>query len=141
MFRRSLSLLRGKLEIGDFSTVTKKFTLEEVKSWLNVADDNNSIHLEGNNPILPGMMTSSLFSGIMGTDLPGEGSIYLSQSIKFRSPAYLNDTLVATVRVTKLKPGSKIIIMDTTIHNTETNKLIADGEAIGLNKNEKLWTD
>eukprot|EP01063_Lacrimia_lanifica_P015576 TRINITY_DN22282_c0_g1_i1.p4 TRINITY_DN22282_c0_g1~~TRINITY_DN22282_c0_g1_i1.p4 ORF type:complete len:153 (+),score=55.05 TRINITY_DN22282_c0_g1_i1:34-492(+) len=141
MLRRAAVLQRGPLAVGDIAFGRpKQFTQDEVQRFLALAQDENYLH--GANPhapaILPGALTAALISGVMGTDLPGPGSLYLSQDYKFRKPAYTSDTLTACVEVTALSKGRRVIKMKTSVMNA-FGEVVVDGEAMGINKAPELW--
>jgi len=77
------------------------------------------------------MLTAGLISAILGTKLPGEGSIYLGQTINFRAPVYLNDTITATVTIIKLHERKPIVTLETVCRNQD-DVVVLDGEAVLL---------
>ena len=81
-------------------------------------------------PIIHGALTSSLFSGLLGQSLPGRGSIYLSQSTKFKAPAYVNTPLTASVEIVQLRADKGIVILKTECVNADTQALLITGEAV-----------
>eukprot|EP00659_Diplonema_papillatum_P019419 gene19419-29921_t len=111
MFRRSLCL-RRPLAVGDRATGPERvFGKADLEAFLAVAGDTNTVHrtgdetVEGGAVLLPGMMVASLISGVMGSQLPGPGSLYLSQKLNFRRPAQVGEALRAEVNVTALSPS------------------------------------
>ncbi|MDW8346099.1 MAG: MaoC family dehydratase [Bacteroidia bacterium] len=125
-----------RFSVGQKATYTKTFTPEDVKQFSEVSGDDNPIHLDpeyaATTPfkknIVHGALTSSLFSTILGTIFPGEGTIYISQCTKFIKPVYVNDTITAEVEVTKIEGSKKILVLATRCYN-QNNELVADGEA------------
>ena len=79
------------------------------------------------------MLTSGLISAVLGTKLPGEGSIYLSQTLKFISPVKIGDTITAKAEIIDINPEKKIITIKTTCINQNKN-IVIDGEAKVLKK-------
>jgi 3-hydroxybutyryl-CoA dehydratase len=77
--------------------------------------------------IAHGMLSAGLISAVLGTRLPGEGSIYLSQNLKFRAPVKIGDTVTATVEITALDPVKKRVTLSTTC--TVAGKPVIEGEA------------
>ena len=116
----------------------KRFTKSEMGAFLAMAGDANTVHSADHDPVLPGMMVGALISGVMGTTLPGPGSVYMSQSLKFRKEARLSGTYTAVVEVTKLSPSRHVLEMATSVVN-EKGEVILDGEALGKNDNPLLW--
>ena len=77
--------------------------------------------------IAHGMMSASYFSALFGTKIPGEGCVYVAQSLQFKRPVYLGDTVVATVTVTKVDLDKRRVFFRTTCK--VKNKIVIDGEA------------
>ncbi len=77
------------------------------------------------------MLTAGLISAVLGTELPGEGSIYLSQNINFRAPVFIGDTITATVTVIKIREGKPIVTLETVCKNQD-DLIVLEGEAVLL---------
>ncbi|KAJ9450351.1 3-hydroxybutyryl-CoA dehydratase [Diplonema papillatum] len=144
MFRRSLCL-RRPLAVGDRATGPERvFGKADLEAFLAVAGDTNTVHrtgdetVEGGAVLLPGMMVASLISGVMGSQLPGPGSLYLSQKLNFRRPAQVGEALRAEVNVTALSPSRCCIRMETKVLDS-ADRVVVDGEALGMNKTPRLW--
>lgn len=96
-----------ELTIGESATLSKTFTESEVRAFAEVSTDTNPVHLDEayaastqfGTRIVHGMLTASLFSALLGNQLPGPGTVYLGQSLRFRRPVKLGDTVDATVTV------------------------------------------
>lgn len=84
-----------------------------------------------------GMWVGSLFSALLGMHLPGFGTIYLSQTIKFKHPVMLGDNVTASVTVTHKDQEKKHITLKTLCQNTKKD-IIAEGEAIVLAPTESF---
>ena len=78
--------------------------------------------------IAHGMLTASLFSAVLGTKMPGPGCIYMSQSIRFRSPVRPGDVVVATVTVSGIDNEKQRVAFDCSCTLGET--VVAEGEAL-----------
>eukprot|EP01059_Diplonema_ambulator_P006125 TRINITY_DN1589_c0_g1_i2.p1 TRINITY_DN1589_c0_g1~~TRINITY_DN1589_c0_g1_i2.p1 ORF type:complete len:156 (+),score=31.98 TRINITY_DN1589_c0_g1_i2:51-470(+) len=136
---RATRCLPKALAIGDTAlSPPKQFTLSETTAFLKTIGDANHIHTDIEKGIVPGMLSASLISGVMGTQLPGPGSVYLSQTMKFRAPAKFSDVLTAQVTVTQLSKSRRTIRMDTVVRNSD-GKVVVEGEALGMNDNPSLW--
>ena len=91
-------------------SVSKVITSEDVRKFSELSGDTNPIHLDKKyaketrykKNIAHGLMCASYFSGIFGTKLPGLGSIYVSQSLKFRRPVYIGDKVDVIVNITEI---------------------------------------
>lgn len=113
----------------------KKILEEDVIQFATVTEDNNPIHLDEEFAkrsifkarVSHGMLTASFFSTIFGTKFPGNGCIYLEQSLRFTNPVFLNDKVVATVTLTEIEPKSQILTFDTKCHVMD--KLVVTGSA------------
>lgn len=78
-----------------------------------------------------GMLSASLISAVLGTQLPGAGTIYLGQDIKFVAPVYLGDTVCANVEVVELNIEKNIYKLTTVCTNQE-GKVVIQGSAITM---------
>ncbi len=127
------------LQIGNSASLTKTFTDEDVRKFAEISGDNNPVHLDDDyaaqtqfkKRIAHGMLTAGLISAVLGTKLPGEGSIYLGQTINFRAPVYLGDTITATVTIIKMHERKPIVTLETVCKNQD-DVVVLDGEAVLL---------
>ena len=78
--------------------------------------------------IAHGMLTAGLISAVLGTKLPGEGTIYLEQNLKFKQPVYLGDTITATCEIIDIIKEKRKVILSTICINQD-EKIILTGEA------------
>ena len=76
-----------------------------------------------------GMLTAGLISAVLGTRLPGEGSIYMSQSLRFMRPVRIGDTITARIEVIELLPDKQRVRLATSCRNQNQEKVL-DGEAL-----------
>jgi 3-hydroxybutyryl-CoA dehydratase len=127
------------LEIGMKATRTKTISAEDVEAFARISGDNNPVHLDDQyaattrfgRRIAHGILTASLISALLANDLPGPGTIYLSQSLTFKAPVYLGETITATAELTAYRPERRIATFKTTCHNQD-GKLVLEGEAVVL---------
>jgi len=99
-----------QLYVGMTESVSKVITSEDVRKFSELSGDTNPIHLDKKyaketrykKNIAHGLMCASYFSGIFGTKLPGLGSIYVSQSLKFKRPIYIGDKVDVIVNITEI---------------------------------------
>ena len=127
------------LKIGDSASLTKTFSDEDVRSFAEISGDKNPVHLDDEyaavtqfkKRLVHGILTAGLISAVLGTELPGPGSIYLSQSINFRAPVYIGDTITATVTVVKIREGKPIVTLETICKNQD-DVAVLEGEAVLL---------
>jgi enoyl-CoA hydratase len=127
------------LQVGAKATRTRLFSADDVKNFAQVSDDHNPIHLDETyaattafgKPLVHGMLTASLISATIANDLPGQGTIYLSQTLQFKSPVFINDTITAIVEVTHFREDKRIATLSTTCLNQD-EVVVLTGEAVVL---------
>ncbi|NNK33951.1 MAG: MaoC family dehydratase, partial [Xanthomonadales bacterium] len=79
--------------------------------------------------VVHGMLVASLFSGLLGVEMPGEGTIYLGQTLSFKAPVFIGDRIRASVEVTELREEKSIAKLRTYATNQDGVTVI-DGEAV-----------
>lgn len=125
-----------ELQLGESAFSRKTITEADVLAFADVSDDHNPVHLDEEfakttmfkGRIVHGMLVGSLFSSILGTKLPGNGSIYLAQELKFVKPVRLGDTITATVTIIEIIPERNRIKLETTARN-QNDELVITGIA------------
>ncbi len=123
------------LRIGQTATIGKTITEADILMFSAVSMDTNPLHLDAEaakasvfgERIAHGMLSASLISALLGTRLPGPGSIYMRQSLRFAGPVKIGDTVQATVEVTALNPDKKRATLKTTC--TVGGEPVIEGEA------------
>jgi len=124
------------LKVGDKATLSKTITDADVVLFAGLSGDFNPVHLDEEfakeglfeKRIAHGMLGAGLISAVIGTDLPGVNSIYLSQELKFVAPVFIGDTLTAEVEIVKKRDDKKLITLKTTVRNQRRENVI-EGEA------------
>ncbi|MCC7449018.1 MAG: MaoC family dehydratase [Anaerolineae bacterium] len=127
------------IEVGMKATRTKTIGAEDVETFARITDDHNPVHLDDayaattrfGKRIAHGMLTAGLISALLANDLPGPGCVYMSQSLKFKAPVYLGETVTAVAEVTAFRPDRKIATLSTNCYNQD-GKLVIEGEAVVL---------
>jgi acyl dehydratase len=130
-----IKLNLSEVSVGDFAEIEKKMTLDMVKSFASISNDFNPVHLDEEyaansrykRQIIHGLMATSLFSGLFGTKLPGEGCVYKSQNIRFRRAIHIGEMVTARVEVTEVNIKKKIIRYNTRCF--VNGKVMIDGES------------
>jgi 3-hydroxybutyryl-CoA dehydratase len=125
------------IEIGTIASLSKTVTNEDIVTFADVVGDHNPVHLNDEyakttrfgRRIAHGILGAGLISAVIGTKLPGPGTIYLSQTLKFMAPVYPGDTITAKVTVTKIREDKGIITLNTICFNQEQKNVI-EGEAV-----------
>ena len=100
------------LSLGMTETLSKSINSSDVVGFAEVTGDRNPIHLSEHfaaktpfgTRIAHGLYTASLISAVLGTRLPGPGAIYISQTLNFRAPVKIGDTVAVSVSVAELMP-------------------------------------
>jgi len=123
------------LKLGQRDSVTKSVSARDIELFATVTGDNNPVHLDEayaatsrfKTRIAHGMLGAGFISAVIGTKLPGPGTIYLGQTLKFMAPVKIGDVVRATVEVAEIDVAKKRVKLKTTAHAGDT--LVIDGEA------------
>jgi len=126
------------LSVGMSAVFGKTVTEADIMAFAGVSGDTNPIHLhEGfakasrfGERIAHGMLSASFISTVVGTRLPGPGSIYVSQSLNFKAPVKIGDTVTARCEIVEVVPERKRIKLKTECLCGD--KVVLDGEAVIL---------
>ena len=126
----------SEIKIGQKASVTKTFKDEDVRKFAEVSMDVNPIHLDDEyakktvfgQRIVHGIVTCGLISAVLANKLPGEGTIYLGQEVRFTSPVLLGDTITAEVEVAEMRDDKHIIKLNTVCKNQD-GKVVVSGVA------------
>lgn len=125
------------LYVGQSASISRRFTTEDVVTFSDMCMDKNPVHLDKDfaknsffgDRIVYGYLTASLFSGVIGSILPGTGSIYLNQNMNFRKPVYHGELITATCTIVNLREDKPILTMETVCKN-EKGEVVVDGTAL-----------
>lgn len=125
-----------KLNIGDSASRSKTITEVDVQTFAAVSGDENPIHLDEEfaattrfkKRIVHGMLSASLISAVLANDLPGQGSIYLGQTLKFVAPVFIGDEITARVTVMSVRDDKPIAKLETVCVN-QRDEIVIKGEA------------
>lgn len=123
------------LSVGQSASFGKTITEADILMFAAVSGDTNPVHLNAEyaagtlfkQRIAHGMLSAGLISAVLGTQLPGPGTIYLAQSLKFRAPVKIGDTVTATVTVASLDAEKKRATLASVC--TVGGKAVIEGEA------------
>ncbi|MEG1528280.1 MAG: MaoC family dehydratase [Clostridia bacterium] len=124
------------LKLGLKDSLTKTFTDADVRKFAEVSLDTNPLHLDEEfakttvfgKRIVHGICVCGLISAVLANKLPGAGTIYLGQEVRFTAPVYLNDTITAEVEVSELREDKHIVKLATTCTNQD-GKVVVSGFA------------
>jgi len=128
-----------KFKQGDTAFLTKTISDTDIRAFADLSGDHNPLHLDESfaqqtrfgRRIAHGMLSASLISAVIANDLPGQGSIYLGQTLQFVAPVFLGDTIEARVTVTGIREDKQIVKLDTVCTN-QRNEVVIKGEATVL---------
>jgi 3-hydroxybutyryl-CoA dehydratase len=128
-----------ELKVGDSAKISKTITETDIENFARATGDFNPIHLDQayaektifKERIAHGLLSVGLLSSILGNILPGHGTIYLSQEVRFLAPVRIGDTITARVEVIELIPEKNRAKFKTTCINQD-GKEVVEGTAWGM---------
>jgi len=131
------------IEQGTTYTHEFSFTQDEVVQFANVTGDKNPVHLDEayaantmfKKPIMHGFLGGSVFSKVFGTLFPGEGTIYMKQSMSFMRPMFVNTTYEVRMTVKEVNKEKHRAVVETIIADKATGDVVISGEATVMNVN------
>ena len=126
-----------ELQVGDTARFSKTISESDVYMFAGVTGDLNPAHVNEEyakgtffkTRIVHGMLTASLISTVVGTMLPGPGTVYMRQEVSFLAPVNFGDTITAIVEVSEIIADKKRVRLKTYCINQE-NQTVVDGEAL-----------
>ncbi len=129
----------ASLNTGKKATRTTTITDEMIRLFANLSGDNNPVHLDDayarttrfGRRIAHGMIAAGLISATLANDLPGPGTVYLSQTLQFKAPVFPGDAITTTVEVKSIRPDKPIVTLATFCKNQD-GKVVLEGEAVVL---------
>ncbi|SNX71233.1 3-hydroxybutyryl-CoA dehydratase [Cereibacter ovatus] len=132
------------LEIGMSRSLRKEVTDRDIELFAEVSTDRNPVHLDDDyardtifeGRIAHGMLTAGLISAVIGEQLPGHGTVYLGQSLKFLAPVRPGDVVLAEVTVTAIDHGKRRVTLETRC--LVGNTTVLKGEALVLAPSRKF---
>jgi 3-hydroxybutyryl-CoA dehydratase len=124
------------LDLGMEASFAKTVTAADILAFAEVTGDWNPVHLDTEyaaktvfrEPIAHGMLTAGYISAVFGSQMPGPGAIYVSQTLNFRAPVRIGDQVVARVRVMELYPAKRRARFDCVCE--VAGKTVLEGEAV-----------
>jgi 3-hydroxybutyryl-CoA dehydratase len=138
----------NEIQIGQTARYTKKIEQQDITLFAAASGDVNPVHLDAGyaattpfkEPIAHGMLTGALISAALAMELPGPGTIYLSQTLRFRLPVRIGDTVSILLEVTDKRDKRQFVTLDCKAFN-QNDKLVASGTAEVIAPSEKLVID
>ena len=121
-----------EIQVGDEAFLEKRLTLDDIKLFAIMSGDVNPSHVDDDfarssrfqEVIAHGMWGGALISTVLGTQLPGPGTIYLGQELKFTKPVRFGDTVTATCTISELIPEKNIAKLETICVNQNDEVVI-----------------
>lgn len=134
-----------EITIGQTATYSKSVQERDIQLFAAASGDVNPVHLDENfaagtpfkGRIAHGMLTGAIISAALAMELPGPGTIYLSQSLRFRLPVKIGDTITIKLEVTDKQDKRQLVTLDCKAYN-QGEKLVASGSAQVMAPGEKL---
>ncbi|MGP8233002.1 MAG: bifunctional enoyl-CoA hydratase/phosphate acetyltransferase [Methylovirgula sp.] len=134
-----------EIAVGDQASVSKTVSQQDIDLFAVVSGDVNPAHLDPvyaktdmfHRVIAHGMLSAGLISNVLGTKLPGPGTIYLGQDLRFTAPVDIGDTITATLTVTEKHPEKGDVVLDCSCTNQKGHVVIS-GKAFVRAPKEKV---
>ena len=126
-----------ELSIGDAAEMAKTVAESDVTLFAGITGDFNPVHIDAvaaeksrfGGRVAHGMLSAGFISAVLGMRLPGPGSIYLSQSLRFTKPVRIGDTITARVEVVEVVAAKRRVRLATTCSN-QKGETVVEGEAV-----------
>jgi 3-hydroxybutyryl-CoA dehydratase len=131
------------IQVGEKASVTRTISEADIYTFAAITGDLNPLHVDEEyakttifkTRIAQGILTAGLMSAVLGTRLPGPGTIYLSQTLRFAAPVRIGDTITASAEVIeKIEEKSRIRLR--TICTNQMGEVVIEGEAVTMLKKE-----
>ncbi len=127
------------VSVGQSASLSKTISESDVYTFAGITGDLNPAHVNEEyarqsrfgGRIAHGLLSAGLISAAIAMKLPGPGTIYLGQTIKFLAPVRIGDTVTATVKVLSMDAARRRAVLETTCHN-QKDALVITGEATVL---------
>lgn len=132
------------LEIGMTRSLSKVVTDRDIELFAEVSTDRNPVHLDDDyaqdtifeGRIAHGMLTAALISAVIGEQLPGHGTVYMGQSLKFIAPVRPGDVVRAEVQVTAINHAKRRVTLE--CHCAVGDRIVLKGEALVMAPSRKF---
>jgi len=127
------------MKLGDSAEITKKIEQADVDAFADLTGDHNPVHVDEEfakttrfgRRIAHGMLTASLISSVLANKLPGAGSVYLGQTLRFVAPVFPGDEITARVTVKEIRDDKPVVKLETVCLN-QRDEIVIRGEATVL---------
>ncbi|TXS92687.1 MaoC family dehydratase [Parahaliea maris] len=133
-----------ELTVGQSASYQRRIDMQQIRLFAAACGDVNPVHLDPafaattafGEPIAHGMLTGAVVSAAIAMELPGPGTIYLGQSLRFRAPVKAGDTLTVELTVSEKRERRQWVSLDCTVRN-QHDKVVASGTAEVMAPTEK----
>ena len=130
------------MRLGATASKERAFTLADLDEYGDLVGDRNPIFRDHraaracgfSGRIVPGPLLAGMFSDLLGTRLPGRGTGWMKQALRYPAPAYPGNKLTATVAITRLRAQKELVTLSTRILAPD-GRVVCDGEALVLVRN------
>lgn len=124
------------LAVGQEASLSNTVSEADIAAFAEISGDRNPVHVDAayaagtifKERIAHGMLSAAYISAVFGMELPGPGAIYISQTLAFKAPVKIGDTVVTTVKLVELVPEKKRARFETVC--TVDDKPVLTGEAV-----------
>jgi len=124
------------IQVGDEAEIFHVITAKDVDAFIDLTGDNNPLHVDEfyasktpfKKPVVHGMLTASFISTIIGTRLPGPGSLWYEQEIRFLAPVRIGTKIRVWVKVRHKSEAQRIVVLETVVFDEHERRVI-EGEA------------
>ena len=124
-----------ELQVGQEASLSSLVNESVIVAFADVSGDRNPVHLDAayaagtmfKERIAHGMLSAAFISAVVGMELPGPGAIYVSQTLNFKAPVKIGDTVVSTVRIVELMAKRRVRFSTVC---TVAGKTVVEGEAV-----------
>ena len=132
------------ITVGDAAEMAKTVTESDITLFAGVTGDFNPVHIDAvaatksvfGGRIAHGMLSAGFISAVLAMRLPGPGSIYLSQTLRFTKPVRIGDTVTARVEVLEVVAAKRRVRLATTCRN-QNGEVVVEGEAVVMLENRE----
>jgi len=123
----------NEIKIGDDFEKEFIVTDDKVRTFAKISGDDNPLHVNDDfasktrfgKRIAHGILITSFISKVIGRDFPGDGTIYVSQQVKFKRPVFINDKGTVRIKILEKNDAKKRMILSTDVYNEDEKKVIA----------------
>ncbi len=127
----------SRFSVGDTASHEFVVTDEDVDAFARLSADTNPLHMDAKfaselgypRRVAHGMLALSAISKLIGTQLPGPGSLWVSQELQFVAPVLVGDSLIARVTVVQVSKATRMVALSTEVANRKTGTTVLSGSA------------